>query len=101
MLGRRRCDRVEPQELVLVALLTGELIVDQQTREQFFINALVTEHFVLQAARGALVGEMVGRGSILSRHGVQLVDRVRVHRAVGASTGSIRRCCVTRALRPG
>jgi MFS family permease len=38
--------------------------VDQQTREQFFINALVTEHFVLQSARGALVGEMVGRGSI-------------------------------------
>jgi len=40
------------------------LIVDQQTREQFFINALVTEHFVLQAARGAMIGEMVGRGSI-------------------------------------
>jgi len=38
--------------------------VDQQTREQFFINALVTEHFVLQAARGAMIGEMVGRGSI-------------------------------------
>jgi uncharacterized membrane protein YciS (DUF1049 family) len=40
------------------------LIVDQQTREQFFINALVTEHFVLQSARGATIGEMVGRGSI-------------------------------------
>jgi len=38
--------------------------VEQETREQFFINALVTEHFVLQSARGALVGEMVGRGSI-------------------------------------
>jgi hypothetical protein len=38
--------------------------VDRQTREQFFINALVTEHFVLQAARGAMIGEMVGRGSI-------------------------------------
>jgi hypothetical protein len=38
--------------------------VDQKTREQAFINALVTEHFVLQSARGALVGEMVGRGSI-------------------------------------
>ena len=38
--------------------------MDQQTREQFFINALVTEHFVLQSARGALVGEMVGRGSV-------------------------------------
>jgi hypothetical protein len=40
------------------------LIVDQQTREQFFINAVVTEHFVLQSARGAMIGEMVGRGSI-------------------------------------
>jgi uncharacterized membrane protein YciS (DUF1049 family) len=48
----------------LVGLVTGGLIVDQQTREQFFINALVTEHFVLQAARGAMIGEMVGRGSI-------------------------------------
>jgi hypothetical protein len=38
--------------------------VDQQTREQFFISALVTEHFVLQSARGAMIGEMVGRGSI-------------------------------------
>lgn len=38
--------------------------MDQQTREQFFISALVTEHFVLQSARGALIGEMVGRGSI-------------------------------------
>jgi hypothetical protein len=44
--------------------VTGELIVNQQTREQFFISALVTEHFVLQSARGAMVGEMVGRGSI-------------------------------------
>ena len=26
--------------------------------------ALVTEHFVLQSARGAMIGEMVGRGSI-------------------------------------
>jgi len=101
MLGRRRCDRVEPGNRSLVALVTGGLIVDQQTREQFFINAVVTEHFVLQAARGALVGEMVGRGSILSRHGVQLVDRVRVHRTVGGSTGSICGRCVTRALRPG
>lgn len=38
--------------------------MDQHTREQFFISALVTEHFVLQSARGAMVGEMVGRGSI-------------------------------------
>lgn len=38
--------------------------MNQQTREQFFINALVTEHFVLQSARGATIGEMVGRGSI-------------------------------------
>jgi len=40
------------------------LIVDQQAREQAFISALVTEHFVLQSARGAMIGEMVGRGSI-------------------------------------
>ena len=38
--------------------------MDQQTREQFFISAVVTEHFVLQSARGAMIGEMVGRGSI-------------------------------------
>jgi hypothetical protein len=64
MLGRRRWDPVEPGNRSLVALVTGGLIVDQQTREQFFINALVTEHFVLQSARGAMIGEMVGRGSI-------------------------------------
>jgi hypothetical protein len=28
------------------------------------MNALATEHFVLHAARGAIVGEQVGRGSI-------------------------------------
>lgn len=38
--------------------------MDQQTREQAFMNALATEHFVLQAARSAIVGEQVGRGSI-------------------------------------
>jgi len=38
--------------------------MDQQARENAFINALVTEHFVLQSARGAQVGEMVGRGSV-------------------------------------
>jgi hypothetical protein len=38
--------------------------MDQQTREQAFVNALATEHFVLQAARSAIVGEQVGRGSI-------------------------------------
>ena len=38
--------------------------MDQQAREQYFVSALVTEHFVLQSARGALTGEMVGRGSI-------------------------------------
>ena len=64
MRGGRRCGRVEPGNRSLVALMTGGLIVDQQTREQFFINALVTEHFVLQSARGAMIGEMVGRGSI-------------------------------------
>ncbi|HEY6745430.1 MAG TPA: hypothetical protein VI357_06885 [Mycobacteriales bacterium] len=38
--------------------------MDQQDRERYFISALVTEHFVLQSARGSLTGEMVGRGSI-------------------------------------
>jgi hypothetical protein len=31
--------------------------MDQQAREQAFMNALATELFVLQAARGAVVGE--------------------------------------------
>jgi hypothetical protein len=30
--------------------------MDQQAREQAFINALTTEHFVLQAARSAKGG---------------------------------------------
>ena len=38
--------------------------MDQQAREQAFMNASATDHFVLQAARGAIVGEQVGRGSI-------------------------------------
>jgi hypothetical protein len=38
--------------------------MDEQAREQYFVNALVTEHFVLQSARSALTGEMVGRASI-------------------------------------
>jgi hypothetical protein len=38
--------------------------MDQQAREQAFMSALVTEHFVLQAARSAIVGEQVGRVTI-------------------------------------
>jgi hypothetical protein len=38
--------------------------MDEQAREQHFVTALVTEHFVLQSARSALTGEMVGRASI-------------------------------------
>jgi hypothetical protein len=38
--------------------------MEQQAREQAFISALTTEQFVLQAARGANVGEMTGRGTI-------------------------------------
>jgi hypothetical protein len=38
--------------------------MEQQACEQTFMNALATEHFVLQAGRSAIVGEMVGRGSI-------------------------------------
>jgi len=38
--------------------------VDQAERDIAFVNALTTEHFVLQSARGALIGEMVGRGNV-------------------------------------
>ncbi len=38
--------------------------MDQQAREQAFMNALATEHFVLQAARSAIVGDQVGRATI-------------------------------------
>jgi hypothetical protein len=38
--------------------------MDQQAREQAFISALATEHFVLQAARSAIVGDQVGRVTI-------------------------------------
>jgi hypothetical protein len=38
--------------------------MDQQAREQAFISALTTEHFVLQAARSANVGEMIGRATV-------------------------------------
>jgi hypothetical protein len=38
--------------------------MDQHAREQAFITALTTEHFVLQSARSAAVGEMVGRATI-------------------------------------
>jgi hypothetical protein len=38
--------------------------MDQQAREQAFISALTTEQFVLQAARSANVGEMIGRATV-------------------------------------
>jgi hypothetical protein len=38
--------------------------VDERERDSAFVNALTTEHFVLQSARGALIGEMVGRGTV-------------------------------------
>jgi hypothetical protein len=38
--------------------------MEQEAREQAFITALVTEHFVLQSARSATVGEANGRASI-------------------------------------
>jgi hypothetical protein len=37
--------------------------MDQQAREQAFMSALATGHFVLQAARSAIVGEQVGRAT--------------------------------------
>ncbi len=38
--------------------------MEQQAREQAFISALTSEHFVLQGARSANVGEMTGRGTV-------------------------------------
>jgi hypothetical protein len=38
--------------------------MDEQAREQAFVSALATEHFVLQAARSAIVSEQIGRASI-------------------------------------
>ncbi|MFL6185681.1 MAG: hypothetical protein ACJ745_12800 [Actinomycetes bacterium] len=46
------------------AQIRRESSMDQQAREQAFITALTTEHFVLQSARSAAVGEMVGRATI-------------------------------------
>jgi hypothetical protein len=38
--------------------------MDDTGREQAFINAVATEHFVTQAARSAIVGEMTGRAML-------------------------------------
>jgi hypothetical protein len=38
--------------------------MEQQIREQAFITALTTEQFVLQAARGTNIGEMIGRATV-------------------------------------
>jgi hypothetical protein len=38
--------------------------MEQQAREQAFISALTTEHFVLQAARSANIGEMSARATV-------------------------------------
>jgi hypothetical protein len=38
--------------------------MEQQAREQAFISALATEQFVLQAARSANIGEMIGRATV-------------------------------------
>jgi hypothetical protein len=38
--------------------------VDERARDSAFVTALTTEHFVLQSARGALISEMVGRGTV-------------------------------------
>jgi hypothetical protein len=38
--------------------------MDDQERERAFVNAVATEHFVTQAARAAIVGEMTGRAMI-------------------------------------
>ena len=36
--------------------------MDQQAREQAFVSVLATDHFVLQAAHSAIVGEQIGHG---------------------------------------
>jgi hypothetical protein len=38
--------------------------MEQQAREQAFVSALTTEQFVLQAARSANIGEMIGRATV-------------------------------------
>jgi hypothetical protein len=38
--------------------------MEQQAREQAFVSALTTEHFVLQGARSANIGEMIGRATV-------------------------------------
>jgi hypothetical protein len=38
--------------------------MEQQAREQAFISVLTTEHFVLQAARSANIGEMSARATV-------------------------------------
>jgi hypothetical protein len=38
--------------------------MNDEAREQAFVNAVATELFVTQAARGAIVSEMTGRGMI-------------------------------------
>ena len=38
--------------------------MEQQAREQAFVTALVTEHFALQSARSATIGEANGRAAI-------------------------------------
>src|SRR5690242_13127283 len=38
--------------------------MNEQQREQAFLSAVTTEHFVTQAARGAIVGEMTGRAML-------------------------------------
>ena len=38
--------------------------MEHEAREQAFISALTTEHFVLQGARSANIGEMTGRAQV-------------------------------------
>jgi transposase len=60
--GRSRIDRLDGQRRLRPD--PGELSMEQQAREQAFISALTTEQFVLQAARSANIGEMIGRGTV-------------------------------------
>jgi hypothetical protein len=72
--------------------------MDQQAREQAFMNALATEHFVLQAARSAIVGEQVGRGSLYLGAVSSAPDRLGIPSPSGHPAGPVRGRGAARAV---
>jgi hypothetical protein len=68
--------------------------MEQQAREQAFITALVTEHFALQSARSATIGEANGRAAIyLSAVSAPWSPSGSWPRSSPAWTRSWPRCC--------